>query len=149
MFKVDDSLYSKIPPITCQVGNSTTITAGMLLYEDNTNGIVKPVTSSAGTVENIIGIATQSVTTTGGTTSTVKVNPVDHAVYVIADCTNATATNQLHKNHIMTDANNVNNTSTSIATTAGIFHAINLSGATTNTPPRLYGYFIRTGQVSS
>ena len=147
MIKVVDSLYSKLPVMTGQVGASTTIAVGDLLYEDTTNGVVKPVTSSAGTTLNICGIAKEAVTTGAGETATVTYTPVDSAVFVEADCTSNTAANQLHKNHAMTDAATVKNTATTVATTLGIFHALAIVGEASD--KKLYGYFIKIGQVTA
>ncbi len=145
--KVVDTLYSKLPKQIGLVAISTTIVDGDLLYEDTSAGTMKPATSSVGTVLNIRGIATQSVTTDGATTSTVRYIPVDRAVYVVANCTNNTAANQLHKTHVMTDAANVNNTSSTVATTLGVFHALGTVGAAS--AKKLYGFYIAIGQVTA
>lgn len=140
--KVVDSLFSKMPMQFGVSKSSQAYLAEQLLMEDTTAGNVIPGTSSASTL-TVIGIGVKSYTE-GGTASTVKFIPlITGAVFVIADATNATNANQLHKNHLMTDSQNVNNTSTTSTSLNGVFHALALSGTT-----KLYGYFIRSGQVT-
>jgi len=143
MMKVVDTLYSKLPAQDWNVPASTTITAGMLLAFDRTNDGVIPATATSTTL-SICGIATSAVTTGGGETAIVKGVPVDQAVFVVADCTNNTAANQLYQRHILTDANTIANTSTDITINTGIFLALGMVGAASN--KKLYGYFIKTGQ---
>lgn len=147
MMKVVDTLYSKLPAQFGPVPASTTITLGQLLCDDRTNKGLIPATSSVGTTLTITGVSTQNVTVGGGATGTVKYVPVDSAVFVVADTTSNTAANQLCINHAMTDALTVANTATNITTTLGIFHALGTVGAASN--KKLYGYFIRLGQVTA
>lgn len=147
MIKVVDTLFPKLPAQFGPVPASTTITAGQVLCNDFTNKGLIPVTSSVGTTLTLEGLATQNVTVGGGATGTVKYVPLTISVFIVADCTNNTAANQLCIRHAMTDANNVNNTSSDVATTLGIFHALGTVGAASN--KKLYGYFIKVGQVTA
>lgn len=148
MIKVVDSLFPKIPMRTGVTKASQAYTVGQLLMEDKTNGEVIPATSAVTTL-NCLGIGTKAFTegasdVVGG----IKYYPViTGAVMVVADCTNVTAVNQLHKDHVMTDSNFVNNTSTTSVATTGVFHALGIVGAVGGT--QLYGYFIRSGQVTA
>ena len=124
---------------------SQAYTGGQLLMEDKTNGVVIPATSSVSTL-NCLGVGTKSFTE-GGSNGTLSFEPIATvAVRVVVDCTAATAANQIHKDHLMTDSNNVNNTSTTSTSLNGVFHALGQVGATSNN--KLYGYFIRSGQVT-
>lgn len=143
--KVVDTLFSKIPNQFGLDKASQAYVAEQLLMEDTTAGNVIPATSSVSTL-SILGLGVKSYTE-GGTAGQIKFIPViTGAVFVVADCTNVTATNQLHKNHLMTDGLNVNNTSTTSTTLNGVFHALGIVGAVGGT--KLYGYFIRSGQVT-
>ena len=146
--KVVDTLFSKLPKMQGVSKASQAYTVGQLLMEDKTAGEVIPATSSVSTL-NCLGISTRAFTEGGSDVQGgVKYIPIaTHAVFVVADCTNNTAANQLQKDHLMTDSNFVNNTSTTSTAKEGVFHALALVGATTN--KKLYGYFIRIGQVVS
>jgi len=148
MIKVVDTLFSKMPGRFGVSKGTQAYVVGQLVMEDKTNGVVIPATSSVTTL-NALGIATKSFTE--GSTDIVNgikyVPLVTGAVFVEADCTNATALNQLHKDHVMTDSNFVNNTSTTSTTNAGVFHALGIVGALGGT--KLYGYFTRSGQVTA
>ncbi len=144
MIKIVDTLYSKLPPQFITVPASTTITLGQLLAFDRTNKGLIPATS-ASTTQSIAGVATQAVTTSGSA-GVVKFQPVDSAVFVVADCTNNTASNQLGIRHLLTDGNNINNTSTDQTTNTGVFLALGTVGAASN--KKLYGYFIKIGQTT-
>lgn len=136
-----------IPTLEGKVGANTTIVVGDLLYSDTANGVLKPATNSAGTVLDIEGIAAQAVTTGAGGSATVKYIPIVSGQFVVADCNANTASNQLHKNHAMTDAGTVNNTANTVATTLGVFRALGQVGAATD--KKLFGYFIKIGQVTA
>lgn len=147
MIKVVDTLYSKLPAQFSNVPASTTITLGQLLCNDFTNKGLIPATSSVGTTLTIEGVSTQNVTVGGGATGIVKYVPLSVAVFCVVDTTSNTAANQLNINHAMTDALTVANTSTNIATTLGVFHALGTVGAASN--KKLYGYFNKVGQVTA
>lgn len=146
--KVVDSLFPKIPKKLGVAKASTTYTVGELLMEDKTAGELIPATSSVTTL-NVTGVGTKTFTVGGSdVVQGVEYLPlVNGAVFVVADCTNVTAVNQLHKDHAMTDHLNVNNTSTSSTSDTGVFHALGIVGAVGGT--KLYGYFTRIGQVVS
>lgn len=148
MIKVVDTLFSKLPGRFGVTKATQAYVVGQLLMEDKTNGEVIPATSSVTTL-NCLGIATKSFTEGGAdVVNGIKYVPiVTGAVFVVADCTNVTAVNQLHKDHLMTDSNYVNNTSTTSTTDSGVFHALGIVGAVGGT--QLYGYFIRSGQVTA
>lgn len=144
--KIVDSLFSKLPKQSLLATDSTSYTMDSLLYHDTSTGTMKEATSSVGTTLNIYGLGTK--TFTSGTGSYMSVIPVvAGAVFVVADCTANTAANQLNKDHAMTDARTVNNTSSTVATTLGVFHALALVGSASN--KKLYGYFNRVGQVTA
>lgn len=147
MIKVVDSLFPKVP---FQFGVSKAnqaYTVAQLLMEDTTAGDVVPATSSVSTL-TVLGVGVRAFTEgSSNLVSGIKYIPlITGAVFVVADCTNVTAVNQLHKNHLMTDSNNVNNTSTTSTSLNGVFHALGIVGAVGGT--KLYGYFIRSGQVT-
>lgn len=145
MIKVVDSLFPKIPFQFGLDKASQAYTVAQLLMEDTTAGNVIPATSSVSTL-SILGVGVKAYTE-GATAGQIKFVPlITGAVFVVADCTNVTALNQLHKNHLMTDSNFVNNTSTTNTSLNGVFHALGIVGALGGT--KLYGYFIRSGQVT-
>lgn len=147
MIKVVDSLFPKVPFQFGVSKASQAYTVAQLLMEDTTGGTVVPGTSSVSTL-NVIGVGVKAFTEAGANlVSGIKYIPlITGAVFVVADCTNVTAVNQLHKNHLMTDSNFVNNTSTTNTSLNGVFHALGIVGAVGGT--KLYGYFIRSGQVT-
>lgn len=146
MIKVVDTLFSKLPFGRALAVDSTLFTKGNLIYRDTSAGTVKEATSSAGKVLDLLGIVKKTQTT--GTGSYIDYEPVlTGSIFVVADCTNNTAADQLNKVHAMTDAGHVANTSTSITTTLGVFVALGLVGAAAD--KKLYGYFIRIEQVVS
>ena len=146
--KIVDTLFSKLPKMTGVSKANQAYVAGQLLMEDKTNAELIPATSSVTTL-NCTGVCTKSFTASSSdTVGQVPYHPIGtNTVFVVADCTNVTAVNQLHKDHLMTDSNNVNNTSTTSTATSGVFHALGIVGAVGGT--KLYGYFIRSGQVTA
>ncbi len=143
-FKVIDSLYSKIPK---QVGvvSSMTGTANQVVFNDTTNGRLSNSATARINSVNLAGILTENV---ASTVTEAEFIPLDGAIFCVVDCDNDTATNQLHKRHRLgTSFGNISNTSTDIATTAGIFFALRAVGSTTD--KKLYGYFVRLGQVGA
>lgn len=148
MIKVVDTLFSKLPMMVGVTKATQAYTVGQLLMEDKTNGEVIPATSSVSTL-NCLGVGVKAFTEgSADVIGGIKFIPIGtQTVFVVADCTSNTAANQLHKDHLMTDSNNVNNTSTTSTAKEGVFHALAMVGATTN--KKLYGYFIRSGQVTA
>ena len=142
--KIVDSLFPKLPKQTAISKATQAYVPDQLLVEDTTNGYAVPAGVVTASTLNVLGVGTKSFTA-GASNGTVNYIPlITGAVFVVADATNATAANQLHKNHLMTDSQNVNNTSTTNTTLNAVFHALALSGS-----QKLYGYFIRSGQVTA
>lgn len=125
---------------------SVTFTVGSLVYRDTSTGELKEATSTTGDATNIEGITTKTETT-ASSSPYIKVTPISSAMYVIADCTNATAENQLNKAHLLTDARTVNNTSSHSTDINAIFIALKIVGATTDN--KLFGYIAKLGQVTA
>lgn len=124
--------------------DSTSFTAGNLVYRDTTTGTVKEQTATVGDATNVEGINVKTVTT--GTGTYIRVLPVHLGMYVVVDCTNATATNQLNKAHLWTDAGTVNNTGTHSTDFNATFVALRQVGATSDN--KLFGYIVKLGQVT-
>ena len=145
-FKIVETLFSKSPKRFGVSLQSQAYVAGQLVMEDKTNGEVIPATSSATTL-NILGITTKSYTE-GGSNATLQYEPIATvAVLVVADCTNVTAANQLHKDHLLTDGLHVNNTSTTNTSLNGVFHMTAIVGAIGGT--KCVGWLTRSGQVTA
>lgn len=143
--KIVESLFSKMPKDFGISSANQAYVTGQLLMEDKTNGVVIPATSSVSTL-NCLGIGTKTYTE-GGSNAVIQYIPIATvAVRCVVDCTANTAANQIHKDHLMTSATAVNNTSTTNTSLNGVFHALGQVGAATNN--KLYGYFIRSGQVT-
>ncbi len=135
-----------MPALEYVADASTSFQLGALVYRDTSTGELKEATSSAGTVLNIEGIANKTETT-AATNPKIRITPFLQNDLVIADCTANTAANQLNKAHAMTDALTINNTSSHVATTLGVFMAIAAVGEASN--KKLLGYFIKVGQVTA
>lgn len=114
-----------------------------LVYRDTSAGTIKPITASAGSGTTVEGITTKTQTT--GTSTYIRIIPIRLATYVIVDCTNNTAANQLNKAHLWTDSVTLNNTSTHSTSVNATFVALRMVGATTD--KKLYGYIVKVGQV--
>lgn len=125
---------------------STTFTAGFLVYRDTSSGEIKEATTTTGDATNVEGLITKTQTT-GASEPYIKVLPVHLGMYVVADCTNATAADQLNKAHLLTDGGTVNNTNTHSTDINAIFIALRVVGASTD--KKLYGYFAKLGQVTA
>lgn len=125
---------------------STGFTAGNLVYRDTSTGELKEATATAGDATNVEGLVTKTQTT-GSSEPYIRVLPVHLGMYVVADCTNNTAANQLNKAHLLTDAGTVNNTSTHSTDINAIFIALRVVGAAGD--KKLFGYFAKLGQVTA
>lgn len=123
-----------------------TYTLGNLVVRDTTNSVLINATSSLAdcTVLEAIVPKTQTV---GAADAPIRVIPIHDGMYVIADCTNNTADNQLMKAHLLTDAGTVNNTSTHSADKDAVFVALKVVGAASD--KKLFGRLVKTGQVVS
>ena len=124
---------------------SVLFTQGNVGYRDTATGEIKEGTSTTLTVECVIA----KTETTGASNPVVIGFPIisGPGQLWVADCNANTASNQLNKAHALTSAGVVNNTSTTNATTAGIFVALKVVGATTE--KKLLGYFVKVGQVTA
>lgn len=125
--------------------DSTTYTAGSLVYRDTSTGTIKEQTATVGDATNVEGIVTKTQTT--GTSEYIKVLPIHSGMYVVADCTNSTAADQLNKAHLWTDARTVNNTNTHSTDINATFVALRIVGAASD--KKLFGYITKLGQVTA
>lgn len=125
--------------------DSTAFTAGSLVYRDTSTGTVKEVLATTGDATNLEGINMKTVTS--GTSTYIRVYPIHLGMYVIVDCTNNTAANQLNKAHLWTNATTLNNTSTHSTDVNATFIALRTVGAASD--KKLFGYIVKVGQVSA
>lgn len=143
-FQFVDSSASKLPHVVVPLDGATATVKGKLMYADTANAVAKNATSSAGTTTNILGICSQTLVS--GATS-VELQLVRDGSLVVADCTNTTAANQLMKQHVLTDALTVNNTSTHSTAVGAVFFAVAIKGVAAD--KKLLGYIIRVGSVTA
>lgn len=136
-----------IPKLTYVADESASFTTNSLLYRDTSTGELKEATSSVGTVLNIEAVSTKTETTAASSPTVDAIPLWGPQTLVIADCTANTAANQINKAHAMTDARTVNNTSSHVATTLGVFVALAAVGAASD--KKLLGYFVKVGQVTA
>ncbi len=137
------NLIPGVGDIEYLVKSSQQFTNGSLLVRDLSNGYVTVATAATGTdTRTIEAISVTATGTSVAGTAYLRAIPLSAITYVIADCTNNTADNQLNKSHILTDAATVANTSTNIATTAAVFTALKKIGA--DSDKKLFGYLIKT-----
>ena len=137
-----------IPALEYTADASVSYTAGNVAYRDTSTGEIKEETGGAATTLTIEAIVASTETTAAS-------NPVLRCVPILngciqlweADCTANTAANQLNLAHDLTDAGTVDNTSTTDATTAGVFVALKIIGAASD--KKLLGYFVKVGQVTA
>lgn len=123
---------------------STSYTLGNLLVRVPGSGTVSNAvdnTTNAALVEAIV----TKTETVGAATAYVTAIPLQGITYVIADCTNNTADNQLNKAHLLTSRSVVNNSSTHTASSAAVFVAISKVGA--DTDKQLFGYLVKSSQT--
>lgn len=141
--KATDTLYSKLPK---QVGvvSSMTGTANQIVFHDTTAGRLSNSATARVNSVNLGGILTEAVASTA---TEAEFIPLDNAIFCVVDCVANSAANQLHKRHgLGSDFGTIANTSTDITSTAGIFFALRQVGTTTD--KKLYGYFVKLGQVA-
>ena len=119
--------------------------AGQLVYRNTSLGTVAPMTATVGDATNVEAVVLKSETVATANPY-VRAVPVN-GVYFVADCTNATATDQLNKAHLLTDAGTVNNTSTHSADINAVFVALKVVGAAAD--KKLFGYIAKVGQVTA
>lgn len=137
-----------MPKIEYTADASTSFTAGNVGYRDTSTGEIKEETGGAATTLTVECVIAETATS-AATNPVVKAYPIvsGPAQLWIADCNANTAANQLNKAHNLTDAGTVDNTSTTDATTAGIFVALKQVGAAAD--KKLLGYFVKVGQVTA
>lgn len=121
---------------------------GAIIYRNTTLGKVHEIAATVGDATNVEAIVTEATGTTATTGTTyIKAQPIHSGMFVIADCTNNTAEDQLNKAHLVTNALTVNNTSTHSTDINAIFVATRVVGAATD--KKLYGYIVKLGQVTA
>lgn len=125
---------------------STSFTAGDLIFRNTSTNFVNKCTATTGDATTVEAIVTKTATTGTGTVY-VKATPIFPGTFVVADCTNNTADNQLNIAHLLTDAGTVNNTSTHSTDINAIFIALKVVGAASD--KKLFGYIAKTGQVTA
>lgn len=123
---------------------STAYAIGEILKRATTAYIVSANVGAIGetNISNIEAIATKTETLGTGTVF-VEAIPLQAVTYVVADCTNDTADNQLNQWHALTNSTTVSN-STGDTTTAAIFRAISIVG--TAGTRKLFGYLVKGPQ---
>lgn len=135
-----------IPRVTLTADASTSFTKGYLAYRDVSTGEIKEATTTTGDSTNVEGVVAETVTT-AASNPVVEVYLVDTNTLVVADCTNATAADQLNKCHLLTNGGTVNNTNTHSTDVNAIFVALGVVGASTDN--KLWGRIVKTGQVTA
>ena len=136
-----------IPRLEYIADTSQTYVKGGLLYRDTSNGVLKEVTSKTGNTLTIEAICAEDKSTDANT-ARIEAYPIGGPGQLFVADTNAnTANNQLNKAHAMTSATIVNNTSSHVATSAGVFVALRSVGAASD--KKLIGYFVKVGQVTA
>lgn len=143
MIKIVDTIHCKLPKMEGVIA-SLAVNKGTLVAHDFANAKLVAVTGSVGTTLTLAGVV-QKTSVSGDTV--LEYTPLDAGIYCEVDCTNNTAANQLHQRHAMTDSGAIANTDTDIATTLGVFFALKAVGAASD--KKLYGYFIKAGQVTA
>ncbi len=129
--------------ISVPLDGSTALAAQSLVYKDTTNGVVKASTSSDSSL--ILYGYCPEVVASGATSA--RILPITSSMRFECDCTNNTATNQLLKNHLLTDASTINNTASHSAAKEAVFLAEEIVGAAGD--KKLVGRFLVTGIVTA
>lgn len=135
---------TKTDAFNLPLDGSTAVTKGTILYRDVTNKVGVVATSSEGDVITL-GYLAQETVESGATT--VLVQPITRYDRVLCDCTANTATTQLLIAHALTDGGTINNTTSDVATTLGVFVAEEIVGEASE--KLLSGYFNIIGQVTA
>lgn len=145
-FKLTGKDILNTPTISVPLDGSTDLADGDLVYRDTTNGVAKAATATVGDATNILGVV---IGNPASDATSCQILPVVASEVQLweANCTNNTAANQLLKAHLLTDAQNVNNTSTHSADTNALFVAIEIVGALTD--KKLRGFIAKVGQVTA
>lgn len=136
---------SNIPTLSLIAKDSTAYTSGNLVVRDTTNKYLIEATATLADATVMEGIVQKTQTT--GTSVEIEITPILQGLYVIADCTNNTAANQLMIAHLLTDAGTVNNTSTHSTDKDAVFIALKVVGVAAD--KKLFGYIVKLGQLLS
>ena len=138
-----------VPALEYTADASVAFTAGKVAYRDTSTGEIKEAAGGSEATTLTIECVVAQTKITASTYPYLRCIPIisGPSQLWIADCTNDTATNQLNKAHALTDGATVANTSTTVATTAGVFVALKIIGTAAN--KKLLGYFIKIGQVTA
>ena len=105
---------------------STAITRGALVFITFASDRVDPATSTTGTTITNIGVAAETIASTGTEIDVILLNPSQ--IWEI-DCAADTAANQVLNRHSMSTSLVVDNTGTDISTTLGIWLMLARVGA--------------------
>lgn len=125
---------------------STSFTTGSLCYRDTTTGEIKEATTTVGDATNVEGVAKRTFTSEASNPE-IDLEVIIPGQFWVADCTNVTASDQLNKAHLLTDARTVNNTSSHSTDINAVFIALRMVGASTD--KKLVGYIAKLGQVTA
>lgn len=138
-----------MPKIEYVADASVSYTLGSVGYRDTTTGEIKEDAGGNEATTLTIECVISETKTTGASNPRVEGWPIvsGPSQLWIADATNNTADNQLNKAHLLTSALAVANTSTTDATTGGVFVALKSQGAASD--KKLIGYFVKVGQVTA
>lgn len=138
-----------MPKVDYTADASTSFTQGSVGYRDTSTGEIKEDAGGGEATTLTIECVIAKTETSAASNPTINAYPIisGPGQLWIADCTNNTASNQLNKAHALTSATAVANTSTTDATTAGVFVALKQVGAASD--KKLLGYFVKVGQVTA
>jgi len=138
-----------MPKVEYTADASTSYTLGSVAYRDTSTGEIKEDAGGSEATVLTIECVIAKTETSAASNPRIESFPIisGPGQLWIADCTNNTAADQLNKAHALTSALAVANTSTTDATTAGVFVAIATVGAASD--KKLLGYFVKVGQVTA
>ena len=148
MFKISTQ-SPNVPVLEYTADASVSYTKGSVGYRDTSTGEIKEDAGGNEATTLTIECVIAETATSASSYPTVKAIPIisGPTQLWVATCTNNTAVNQLNKAHALTSALAVANTSTTNATTAGVFVALKIIGAASD--KKLLGYFVKVGQVTA
>ena len=138
-----------IPALDFTADASVSFTLGSVGYRDTSTGEIKEDAGGSEATTITIECVIAATETSAASNPLIRAIPIAHGPVQLweADCNANTASNQLNKAHALTSALLVNNTSTTSATTAGVFVALKIIGAASE--KKLLGYFVKVGQVTA
>lgn len=117
---------------------------GDLVYSDRSNKVLAKVTNSVGTTVSSLYLVTKAAASGD---AEVEVVPVTQNLILKAVCANNTASTHLLIRHAINSSGAVNNTTSDVATTLGLFEAIGVVGAAAD--KILLGRIVTVGQVTA